>query len=260
MAAGSIGGGGRPRDIWLVDMARGLPSRFTFDPADDAAPVWSRDGKTVVFASRRASNYDLYQKPADSSRNEELLLSDQTDKYPLSWSPDGRYLLYASQKGSKSSVWVLPLTGDPKPYAFRQTAFSASPAVFSPDGHWVAFVSDESGRNELYVAPFAGPGGPVPVSNSSASQARWSHDGKELFFRRGDGQLVTATLEIQGSVIRVTSTRDLFNLGPNPGPRASFDLSANGQLILVNSLRNPQTATTPPFTVVVNALAEHAKR
>jgi Tol biopolymer transport system component len=213
-----------------------------------------------VFASRRGSNFDLYQKPADSSRNEEVLLSDQTDKYPLSWSPDGRFLLYAVAGNRPPSVWVLPLTGDRKPYAFRKTPFSTSPAAFSPDGHWVAYVSNESGVNDLYVAPFGGPGGPVPVSNSSALMARWSRDGKELFFRRGDGQLVTATIEIQGTVIRVTSTRDLFNLGPNPGPRSSFDLSANGQLILVNSLRNPQTATTPPFAVVVNALGEHARR
>jgi len=37
-------------DIWLYDMARGLPTRFTSDPAGEYWSVWSKDGKSIIFA------------------------------------------------------------------------------------------------------------------------------------------------------------------------------------------------------------------
>src|SRR5262249_1703610 len=40
-------------DIWTFDVARGLPSRFSFDPAQEFYAVWSPDGKSIVFNSSR---------------------------------------------------------------------------------------------------------------------------------------------------------------------------------------------------------------
>src|SRR6266498_4581451 len=34
-------------DIWLIDLARNNPSRFTFDPANEGSPTWSPDGSTL---------------------------------------------------------------------------------------------------------------------------------------------------------------------------------------------------------------------
>ena len=77
------------RDIWILDAARDLLTRFTFDAADDWSPVWSSDGQRIVFASRRSGRLDLYEKPASGAASETLLLSDSLNKTPLSWSPDG---------------------------------------------------------------------------------------------------------------------------------------------------------------------------
>jgi len=43
-------------DIWIVDVARGIPSRVTYDMAQDSDPVWSPDEKSLVFASTRGGN------------------------------------------------------------------------------------------------------------------------------------------------------------------------------------------------------------
>ena len=84
-------------DVWLLDVERGVPTRFTFDSADDGIPLWSRDGSRIVFNSNRQGVLDLYQKSASGAGNEEaLLLQTAQNKFVSDWSPDGRFLLYQS--------------------------------------------------------------------------------------------------------------------------------------------------------------------
>jgi Tol biopolymer transport system component len=59
-------------DIWLIDVARNTPTRFTFDPSWDFEPVWSPDGSRILFSSARDGPPNLYVKPASGSSNEEL--------------------------------------------------------------------------------------------------------------------------------------------------------------------------------------------
>src|SRR5262249_5663561 len=146
-------------DIWIYDLDRRLPRRFTSDPARELDAVWSPDGRTVVFNSARKGGFDLYRKNADGTGAEELLYADDVTNSPSSWSPDGRLLLFtASSPKTLPDIWVLPMTpqsGAPaKPYPWLQTQFVERAAVFSPDGKWVVYQSDESGHSEIYVAPF----------------------------------------------------------------------------------------------------------
>ena len=127
---------GKGRDIWLFDIARGLRTRFTFDPAEALSSIWSPDGSHIVFNSRRKGHLDLYQKASNGSGAEELLLENNFDKYPNSWSPDGRYILYSSNEAGNvaaEDLFVLPLSGDRKPIPFLNTKFDEAPGRFSPD-------------------------------------------------------------------------------------------------------------------------------
>ena len=81
---------------------RGVPTRFTFDSADDVIPLWSRDGSRIVFSSNRKGVHDLYQKSASGAGSEEaLLLQTAQYKQATDWSPDGRFLLYQSTRSDK---------------------------------------------------------------------------------------------------------------------------------------------------------------
>ncbi|MDO8677085.1 MAG: hypothetical protein Q7R30_00760 [Acidobacteriota bacterium] len=103
-------------DIWIVDVIRGLRTRFTFDPADEYSGVWSPDGVDIVFNSRRKGRLDLYRNSASGSGGEDVLLADQFDKTPTNWSPDRQFILYhATGAQTGNDVWVLPLSGARKP-------------------------------------------------------------------------------------------------------------------------------------------------
>jgi eukaryotic-like serine/threonine-protein kinase len=238
------------KNIWVYDVARGLRTRFTFDAAGDLTSIWSPDGSRVVFNSRRKGHYDLYQKASSGAGAEEVLLEDNTDKYPTGWSPDGRFILYRSiGTATGDDIFVLPLSGDRKPFPFLKTQFNENFAKFSPDGRWIAYVSDESGKNEVYVAPFPGPGGKWQISTDVGNYPRWRHDGNEIFYLAPDYKLMAAAVNGKGSSFQVGQVKPLFQTRARTA-RYEYAVSADGQRFLINTITQ-QTASAP-ITVVLN--------
>jgi Tol biopolymer transport system component len=87
----------RTQDIWLIELARGIASRFTFDPHNDIYPVWSPDGARLAFGSdRQAGEFNLYTKPSNGAASEELLVKSGigVQAAPYHWSTDGTSLIY----------------------------------------------------------------------------------------------------------------------------------------------------------------------
>jgi Tol biopolymer transport system component len=251
----------RDRDIWLFDLARGLGTRFTFDPADEVTPVWSPDGSRMVFSARRKGHLDLYQKASSGAGVEEELLADGLDKYTADWSPDGRFILFGVQAPTTGfDLLVLPLFGDRKPFPFLQTTSFENGGQFSPDGRWIAYESNESGRDEVYVAPFQGgapsaaatrgtSGGKWQLSTAGGTQPRWRRDGKEIFYLAPDNKLMATVVNGQGSAFEVGAVRPLFDTRTS-GPLYVYDVSPDGQRFLVNTL--VEEAAPEPITLVVN--------
>jgi serine/threonine protein kinase/Tol biopolymer transport system component len=239
-------------DIWLYDVARGLPTRFTFGPGLAFISIWSPDGSRIVFNSIRKGHLDLYQKASSGAGTEELLVEDNLVKYPLSWSPNGRFILYSTFGApTGSDLFVLPLAGDRKPFPFLQTQFNEGQGQFSPDGRWVAYTSFESGRAEVYVAPFPGPGGKWQISTAGGSSPRWRRDGTEIFFLANDNALMVAGVNSKASSFQVGAVKPLFQTYLI-GPRHEYDVSADGQKFLINSAPHPSGAAPAPITVVLN--------
>lgn len=250
---------GSQYDLWIYDVARGIPTRFTFDPKTDADAIWAPDGKTIYFRSNRKGVYNLYRKAANGSGSEELLFEDSREKGPSAVSPDGKLLLFTSL-GEKtgSDLWTLPLTqgGKLEPRPFLQTSFAEARGRFSPDGQWVAYQSNESGQSQVYAAPFPGPGGKRQISPNGGTLARWRKDGKELFYVTPEGQLMAAEVAARNGTLEVGKVRELFN-GIPTGFGYSYDVSTDGQKFLVVDF---DTATSSrPLTLVQNWTASLKK-
>jgi serine/threonine protein kinase len=256
--------------IWLLDLVRGVNTRFTFDLTPNSAPVWSPDGSRVAFATFRAGGNAIYQKTTNGAGKELATVSPTDDpKFPNDWSRDGRFLLYTQQDPqTHADLWVLPLAGDGTPSGtatpFAKTAFSEEQGRFSPDTRWIAYASDESGRSEVYVQPFPAPpdgGSKTPISRDGGSGPRWRRDGKELFYFSPDGRLMVADVT-EGPIFKVSVPRTLFEvpvaqIAHNlPDMQVlGWDVAPDGKRLLIDT----STASSDPVTVVLNWTAQLKK-
>ncbi len=239
-------------DIWLLDLSRGVPARFTFDPNGDKSPVWSPDGSRIVFASdRKGGLYHLFQKAQGGTGNDELLLESNGDKGAEDWSGDGRFILYSSSDPkTKGDVWALPLFGDRQPYPLLNSEFNEYGSQFSPDGHWLAYVSDESGSQEIYVQPFTAEGklgdSKQRISTSGGYQPRFSRNGRELFYVANDGQMMAVALKPSATTFVFEPPKALFKARI----LTYYNVAADGQRFLIGTLAGE--AKEPPINVILN--------
>ena len=244
-------------DIWICDVARGLRTRFTFEPGEELAPRWAPDGRSIVYASSRGSQQGFYRKQVEGTATEELLYASESVKVPTGFSPDGKLLAYAELgQDTNFDIWILPLTGDRKPYPFLKTTFSEGGAVFSPDGKWIAYSSNESGKTEVYLAPFPGPGRKWQVSAQGGGYPSWRQGGREIVYQELQGnKVLSVPVAFKGDTPDFGRALELF-VAPAPlaGIAARFDSTADGKKFIV--VRQGKQREAQVLTLVVNWTAE----
>ena len=250
---------GSGADIWLLEFARALRSRFTTHRASDILPVWSPDGVHIAFSSERDGPMRVHRKRADGGGEAEALESGIKGLAQLNvsdWSRDGQFLAVDGQTTSgRFDLFVMPLGEDREPFAYLSTEFLEFDGRFSPDGRWMAYTSNKSGKFEVYIRPFPKAGGEWKVSTSGGSRAVWRRDGKELYYIAPDSALMAAPVET-GQELKVGAAQPLFPTRLETGFGSllsrNYDVSADGQRFLVANLT--EQAAAPRLTVITNWL------
>jgi Tol biopolymer transport system component len=135
-------------DIYTVSLtARGIgtPVRLTTDPADDADPAVSPDGKRIAFTSRRDGGEGIYVMLADQPEgpfNRPVrLTTDGRGGFHPDWSPDGGRIAFDTGR----DVWTMKADGSRQTNLTRNSrrGDSHSPS-WSPDGRQIAFIHHTS--------------------------------------------------------------------------------------------------------------------
>jgi Tol biopolymer transport system component len=255
-------------DVWLLDLDRqGAFRRISDAPTPDIAPVWSPDGNRIAYGgdsragdtarSVGRGSFAVVERPTATTADETVLLDTPAQEIPVDWSDDGRFILYRQQLALSGhlDLWAVPMEGARTPIPVATSGGDERYGQFSPDGKWVAFESNESGRYEVYVQPFPGPAAGTVVSTGGGRQARWSRDGRELFYIAPDARLMVVSLRFRkdGRTVDPASPTALFQTRVSStvtgGSVVEYDVSKAGTF-LMNTLVVEQTAA--PITLILN--------
>jgi Tol biopolymer transport system component len=238
-------------DLWLLDLERGNETVITSDALPDLPGPWFPGQQAFVFTSARRGPPHLFQRDLRTAADQELLPAGSF-QIPTDITPDGKQLLYSHR--AERGTWDVSLlqigSGTP-PTPLFATQFSEFDARLSTDGRAVAFTSDESGRSELYVAPFPPTGSKIRVSTGGAASARWSRDGRELFYVAPDRQLMVVPIRTEPR-LDVGRPSPLFTLAGRSW--LDYGVSADGKKFL--AIVPERVAREQPLTAILNWPAE----
>jgi tricorn protease-like protein len=223
-------------DLWVMDLARGVASRVTSDPALEVDPLLSPDGQDLIFGRvGKTGHMDIFRTGLHRGATAAPLLESSEHDWPGEWTRDGETLLFTRLSREEGSLWALPLADDGPPELVAKTeGFRTRVPRLSPNGRWLAYISDESGGWEVYVEPFRRPGERIRISVDGGGQPMWRGDGKELFYRDLRGPLMAVEIREEAERLEVGLPRELFAVGEFGSVGGKhYAVSADGQRFLV---------------------------
>jgi serine/threonine-protein kinase len=258
-------------DIWIWDLIRETMTPLaTFEEASDRLPLWTQDGKRIVFTSTREGGFSLYWKAADGTGEIETLGSVRDSNiFPWSWSSGENSLVVMQQTGVQNTgfdIGIMSMEGEHEYVRLLQENHNEGQPKVSPDGNWIAYTSDESGQVEVYIRPFPDVNkGREKASTSGGHSPLWSPDSKTVFYRDGD-----AVMEVSVKVepnLSLDAPRTLFQKKyittsfPNSSDYNTWDIHPDGKRFLMmkpNEIADSDSTAEarPQINVVLNWFEE----
>jgi Tol biopolymer transport system component len=251
--------------IWVIDLLR-ENAVFRFTDADVAepelSPVWSADSREMLFSRGDDRRMRLCQQ-ALSGGAAQCVLDTEGPKFPSDWSSDGQFIAYNSQvpEYRQMHTWIASAAGpgeEMKARLFLQHSYNEFSAQFAPAGgneapRWIAYASNETGRYEINVRDFPGGGHKWQVSSQGGLLPHWRSDGRELFYLRMDGTLISVSVN-PGPAFEFGAEQPLFQTGlrfltPYTTWMNQYGVSRDGQRFLLN--RSLPDATQGAITAVI---------
>ena len=249
-------------EIWTWDFARAKLTRLTFSPPGNYGPLWTTDGRHIIFGSPRdeANRSNLFWQASDGTGKDERLTTSVNGQRTNAISPDGtRVVLEEERPPAGYDFMLLSLAGAPRVEPLLQTPFDERNAAISPDGRWMAYESNESGRFQIYMRPFPNVADArYEISNGGGRTPVWSPTGRELFFvNRTSIMAVTVQLTPTFSPGNPTKLFDAPSIMLDgrfiaTGTHRTYDISRDGQrFLMIKENAGPSERDSPLATMIV---------
>jgi eukaryotic-like serine/threonine-protein kinase len=259
-----LASGDQENDIWIWDLRRAMLTRLTLDPGTDWFPVWTADGRRIIFSSNRGGQPNLWWQAADGTGVAERLTTSSNGQWATGITPDGTAVVFHELTPTTGrDLLQLALDGTRRVTPLLQTKFDERNGIVSPDGRWLAYDSNSSGSFEIYVRPFPNVGGGQwQVSTAGGRQPLWARSGKEVFYVGADGALLRVPVEASGATWNAGAPMKLlgrrYHNGSDTG--RTYDVSPDGQRFLMIKAPETDAGAAPPALIVVQHWDEELKR
>jgi serine/threonine-protein kinase len=252
-------------DIWILDLARETLTRFTFDPRNDFYPVWTPDGKRIIYTSTAGNAGDLKSLSADGTGTAQALTTGAS-VVAYSISPDATTLVVRdTSQTTGQDLGIVRLRGpggNARVEPLIRTVFNEGNGESSPDGRWLAYQSNESGKDQIYVRPFPNVnGGRSQISTAGGTRPLWARNGRELFYFDLDGVLMAVRIGAgpnfsAGSPVKLLDPK-YFAGTPGTAGR-TYDVSPDGErfLMIKDNASGTQAPNVANIVVVLNWFEE----
>jgi len=249
IAVSSRNGEVNDRDVYIHEIATGEKRRITKVRGNDNFPLWTPDGRAIVFTSSRVPKYDLFRVNLHPREDPvRILAGEGTSEYPRDLSPDGKTIIYTRRDDDGRTLWKLTTNGDRimnTPFIPQKAGVWVDGGKFSPNGAYFAYSSNEDGTWEVYVCDSSDPAKKWKVSREltggwagGGGQPRWRGDGKELFYIMNQDTIVSLPVETEGEFTH-SDAKKLFTFSSTRGNFQDeapwlhkYDVTADGQRFL----------------------------
>jgi Tol biopolymer transport system component len=251
-------------DIWVWHFARRTLQPLTFDPGLNRGVVWTPNSQRLIFSGESEGVESLFWQEADGSGTPDRLTTTTAgqSQVPYSITPDGSQLLYGQPGSPPFDLHTLQLDGERKQTPLLNAAHNEHNAEVSPNGRWLAYQSDESGANEVYVRRFPSLDSRSQVSSGGGTRPAWARNGRELFFLKTDGTMVSVPVESSDGASLVTGAPTPLFTGEYYFVQAgrTYDVSPDGKRFLMIKSAPSGTPSAALQLVVVLNWVEELKR
>ena len=155
-------------------------------PGQDCFPVWTPDGRRIIFSSNRGGQLNLWWQAADGTGAAERLTTSSNAQFVTGITPDGTAVVFNEATPTMGrDLLQLALDGTRRVTPLLQTKFDERNGIVSPDGRWLAYESNSSGSFEIYVRPFPNVGGGQRQVSTAGEAAALGAERQGTVLRRG---------------------------------------------------------------------------
>ena len=223
--------------IWVKQLPMGPLTLLSLEGTVNRRPRWTPDGRSVTFVSDRAGvgQSSVYLHRADGSAMAEQLVHHESPIAEAFVTPDGEWLVTRTEWSQARDVLVgFRLPGDSQPVPLVVSRARKLAPSLSPNGRWLAYDSNESGRDEVYVVPFPNTGDArAQVSTTGGIDAIWARDGRGLFYRSVNNELVGVEI-VPGPTFTMGERNVLFSMEDYAGPTPThYDVTRDGRFLMI---------------------------
>lgn len=150
--ASSQGSGSYNYDIYTMNIDGSDVKRLTVDPEFDAEPLWSPDGKNILFTSGRDGQFKIYSINADGTGEVKLSTSDSSHEGVIAFTSDRRQVFCIGDTPDKlefMQIYLMNADGTNRRLitAFTDKIFRVS---YSPRTQKFAVSTERDGNHEIY--------------------------------------------------------------------------------------------------------------